>query len=375
MLSQSGRSLVAALVLAVGGFTTVTTAQDSTKAEKPKAKAEAAKSLKVGDKAPAIQVEGFIKGDAVTSFEAGKVYVVEFWATWCGPCVKAFPHLSNLQEEYKSQGVTFIGTNVGEDWRGTEYTAETRTKVNEFVTKKTTKMRYTVAYDGGTKFMENNWFKAAGQNGIPCAMVVDKAGKIAWIGHPMNLDYVLPDVVTGKWDYTTGPEKAEKAADAAQEKLQPIFQNFQSDPKEALKEFEKLEKSDPKALSMIEDMKMSLLFAAGEEEKGMALARKTVDAAIADQDAMPLNEIAWTIVDPEGSIKNKDLALALKAATKAVEFEPKDGTILDTLARVYWTKGDKAKAIELQEKAVGMTDNKRMKAQLQATLDEYNAGK
>ena len=41
--------------------------------------------------------------------------------------------------------------------------------------------------------------KAANQNGIPCSFVVGKDGTIAYIGHPMYLDEVLPKVVAGKW--------------------------------------------------------------------------------------------------------------------------------------------------------------------------------
>ena len=49
--------------------------------------------------------------------------------------------------------------------------------------------------------MATNWMKAAGQNGIPTAFVVDKKGLVAWIGHPMaGLDKVLPKVINGEWN-------------------------------------------------------------------------------------------------------------------------------------------------------------------------------
>src|SRR5947207_6844570 len=71
-----------------------------------------ADELSVGDPAPKLEVKEFVKGDPVKSLEKGKVYVVEFWATWCGPCRATIPHLTELQKKHKD--VTFIGVSVFE---------------------------------------------------------------------------------------------------------------------------------------------------------------------------------------------------------------------------------------------------------------------
>ena len=136
--------------------------------------------LVAGSPAPALSVDAFVKGDAVKSFEAGKVYVVEFWATWCGPCIASIPHLTEMQKS--NPGVTFISVAGFE--RGGD-AASNEKKVRDFVAKKGDAMGYHVAFDGDAT-MAKEWMMAAKRNGIPCAFVVGGDGKVAWIGNPQG---------------------------------------------------------------------------------------------------------------------------------------------------------------------------------------------
>jgi thiol-disulfide isomerase/thioredoxin len=154
----------------------------------------AADVLKAGDTAPPFAVNKFVKGEPVKQLQLGQIYVIEFWATWCGPCIANIPKITAMQEKHGKK-VVFIGVSVWE---------RDQSKVVPFVTKQGSKMNYRVAMDkvgpnqqANQGHMATQWLKAAGKNGIPCAFIVNKEGKIAWIGHPAQMEPVLDRIVAG----------------------------------------------------------------------------------------------------------------------------------------------------------------------------------
>jgi thiol-disulfide isomerase/thioredoxin len=125
-----------------------------------------APAAELGDAAEPLQIAAWVKGKPV-DLAAGKgkqVFVIEFWATWCGPCRESIPHLTELQKQFKDKGVVFIGI-----------TDEKTEVAKKFVEKMGAKMDYTVAVDAGKT--SKGYMEAYGVNGIPNAFVVDKAGK------------------------------------------------------------------------------------------------------------------------------------------------------------------------------------------------------
>lgn len=151
-------------------------------------------SLNIGDPAPPLRVREWIKGTPVQRFEKGMVYVVEFWATWCKPCIAAMPHLSALAREYKDR-VTILGMDIYE-----KKTTSIK-KVKAFVDSMGDRMDYHVAAED-SNFMVAGWIEATGEqnNGVPKTFVVNAEGRLAWIGHPKDLDEVLPKIVNNTWD-------------------------------------------------------------------------------------------------------------------------------------------------------------------------------
>jgi thiol-disulfide isomerase/thioredoxin len=336
------------------------------------------KPLAPGDKAPALQVAEWIQGDAVPSFQQGKPYVVEFWATWCGPCRRSIPHINELYKQHKAQGLTVIGVSIWEsDISG----------IPAFVEKMGDTMSYTVARDvvpagderGSNGFMARNWMDAAGQNGIPSAFVIDREGRVAWIGHPMSMDEPLAAVMAGTWDLEKARQDfvKQRELDAKMEELNTRIGELlaKEDFKGAAALLDELAELDPEMAVRTAPTRFDWLLRSKDYEAAYGWARKAIAGELA-KDPMVLNSIAWMIVDPERTdLERRDLDLALTAILQADKLtEGKDPNVLDTLARVYFTRGDVQKAIELQAKAVELATDERQKAGLQSTLDEYRKG-
>jgi thiol-disulfide isomerase/thioredoxin len=158
---------------------------------------------KVGDSAKPLSVAHWVKGASAESpidiTDGKNVYVVEFWATWCGPCKTSIPHLTELQKKHKDQGLVIIGISN-----------ETLEEVKPFVEEQGDKMDYIVAVDQDNQ-TSISYMEAFGQNGIPCAFIIDKAGQVVWVGHPMKMDQPLEEILTGKYDLQTNIKAAEFA--------------------------------------------------------------------------------------------------------------------------------------------------------------------
>jgi len=331
-----------------------------------------ADGLGIGDPAPTITVAKYVKGEPIDKFDAGQTYVVEFWATWCGPCRVSIPHLTELQKKYKDKGVKFIGVSVWE---------QDQKAVEPFVKQMGDKMDYSVAIDdvpagkdGNDGKMAIAWMKAAEAEGIPTAFII-KDKKVNWIGHPMEMDGPLSQVIEGKYDLNSAASKYRETKAINQKlaalgpKITPLLQKKKF--KEAVAAIDEAIADEPKLEAKLFGAKFAFLSQAGEEEAANAFASKYVDKATED-DAQTLNTIAWNIVDPEAPKKDpakRDLKLAMKAATKANSLlKGENAMVLDTLALVCFECGEVDKALQYQEKAVKLMPDEK---EVQERLEKY----
>jgi len=158
-------------------------------------------TFKIGDQAPLVEPLTWLRGNPVVTFDTGRVYVLEFWATWCPPCITTIPHLSALQRKHQNS-LTIIGINA-EGLLGFEAKVDT---VREFMKKHGKDMAYSVAMEDPIKrSISEKWVTGTGTYGAPTAGIIDQHGNLVWIGYPSEsngytFDQALEDTLVGKID-------------------------------------------------------------------------------------------------------------------------------------------------------------------------------
>jgi tetratricopeptide (TPR) repeat protein len=244
-------------------------------------------------------------------------------------------------------------------------------------------MTYRVALDDKSRnkkgAMAETWMTAAEQSGIPTAFVVNKQGKLAWIGHPMGLnEKVLEEILADKFDvaaYARQYEKGQQEQKQRSELLKRLGMAMREknwDNAEAT--LTELEKALP------EEMRYRYAITRLQ----ILLGRKDYDAVyklaetVSDQhkeNASFQNGIAWTLATHEG-LEKRCLVLAEKIAERANSVaQSKASDILDTLARIQFLLGKKQEAVTTEQKALDIAVDEREKNGLRKTLTAYQQDK
>ena len=303
--------------------------------------APATLALSIGSKAPIPEISDFVRGEKPTFFEPGKVYVIEFWATWCPPCRQSMPHLTKLAEDMKSKGVVIVGVSD-------EKVETVRTFLEKDEWKQ--KARYTLATDPDRSTYKA-YMEASGQGGIPTAFIV-KEGVVQWIGHPMEMDAPLAKIVDGTWDPKTAKQTFEDSvaeemkAMGRQNDMTKAIDSKDWDKAVALIDAEIAASTGEEAMQS-KVQKAQILLVAGRSEAAYALC-----AELVKEDPTLRTFVATSVLRiPDVADRRVDLAITwLTDVTSAAG--PANPQVLAELAYAWSLKGDFTKAADFMRRAI-----------------------
>lgn len=300
-------------------------------------------ALAPGDAVPleGIAQAEFIQGEAPTEWAKDEVYIIECWATWCGPCIAAIPHVDELFDTYAKDGLHVLGMNVWEDGKD---------KVAKFVEGKGEGMSYPVAYVGKGGAFEESWLKAAGVRGIPHAFVV-KNGNLLFTAHPASItEETIKAVLAGGDQEATAIQELVEAK-AAEEAIGAKMRAFgQAKTTKDVAAMQKIY-DEMKALSpdsrYLSGMNVDIAVAEGDWAKVSSALTAIEDRTDAASNARGLAfRLDGSEEEVPASLREKLLSL-LAAGTQP---HPYDGPVT---ARLHWALGQKDLARESAQKAIG----------------------
>jgi peroxiredoxin len=333
----------------------------------------AAQTLTIGSEAPALDIAHWLKGEELTRFAAGQVYVLEFWATWCAPCVANMEHLSQVQERYAARGVRVIGLSDEPLQTTVEFLCKRHGKDEDTQFERT---RYALATDPD-RSVHQAYFEAAGLRGIPAVFLIGKDGKIEWIGHPAEMDAVLEAVVTDRWN--RGEHRAKALAEletrrvlrAAETRFAQAVEGERWD--DALAALEVLVTSPEDGDLYVPAMAGILLSRSKDGERGSAYVRR-VAREHWDDNAWLLYQMAWLLSgNPQFPLEEerRDLELALQYGLRAVELDPLDYHYT-MVAGIHAQRGEREAAVAAQQRAIDLLEANRPKI-LPHELERFEA--
>ena len=333
---------------------------------KPTEKKKRPFELMIGDPAPAIHADEWLTGDAV-EIEKGKIYFVYFWATWSAPSIGDFKPLSDLHQKHADKGFKVVGF-THEDERGNRLFS-----VKETIKEHAENIAYPLAWDSKGVTLAR-YMTASGHRNLPHGYLIDKSGRIAFLGHPGAIGDTLDALIEGTFDIEAA---AKEYADLVNESL--LRRALEGRISEGYREgrlgdvvlaLDELIALGPKYRHYAVNKFRLLLKDLKDPESAYAWAIEASESCLAEDDNL-LSTLAYSIVI-RGDFEPKNYEVAMTLAQRAVEVSKgKNGQVWNTVGSIHFAREEYQEAVDAMEKAVEFSINDNQKKSYTSTLGTY----
>lgn len=324
--------------------------------------------IKIGDLAPQLIIDKWYNSESINEFEKGKVYVVEFWASWCQPCRKSIPHLNKLQAEF-ADDLTIIGVAASER-KGPE-------ALERLLKSKKAGISYPIAYTEDQQTFKN-YMWAANNTGLPWTFIINREQKIVWWGQPFysQFESTLRSVING----THIPEIGETPVYANTEEMRmywDIKEQFwaaygQENWKDAIKLGKQLEQTDNQSFYYEVATMVEVLLIQKKNEEALALAMHLEKGILKD---IPegLYTIAYSIFEND-NLSNEELNYGLHLINKVNNLTFGENPTANLLkAKFEFRTGKKEQALSILLAIV--SDNEELAKEIEELVREIENSK
>jgi thiol-disulfide isomerase/thioredoxin len=309
------------------------------------------------------RLDTWVKGEARSEFDPGKVYVFDFFETTCGHCKEYAPLIARLAREYGPRGFEFVAI-----------TGEDPAKVRAWLDQpgKDDEVPYSVASDGdrsAVATLQGGTFRSFN----PRFFVV-RDGIVLWHGHPKEAEPVLAAIAAGTWDPGAVRERfiVESVAARAKNLLDAVARECDAsgDWTAMFGALEAVGAAVPERASQYDTQRFVIMIGlAGMPDAGYEFGRAV--AARYPDDMVALRSLArGALQSPYAKRRDVDFGLEMALAADRLA-KGEDARAADTVALAWFSKGDRAQAIANGERAVRLEKDPKLRVQYERALAKY----
>jgi len=309
------------------------------------------------------QLDAFVKGDARSAFEPGRLYVFDFFETTCSHCKEYAPLITRLAREFGAKGVEFIAI-----------TPEDPEKVRAWLAQpgKLDEVPYSVASDADRSAMAT--LQGGTYRSFNPRFFVVRDGIVQWFGHPKLAEAPLAAMVAGTWS----PESVR--AEMVAESLVARAKNYldaaarecdaSGDWTPMFAALDSVRTAIPERAGQYDAQRFVILIGlAGMPDEGYEFGRRI--AREYAQDMVTQRSLARAVLQsPYAKRRELDFGMECALAADALA-KGEDARAADTVALAWFSKGDRAKAVEHGERAVRLEKDPKQRVQYEQSLRKY----